>query len=104
MLAEGLARVSGKPFAPLVLERTRPTPSQGAMPSAKARRRNVLGAFRVPPAKRGLLKGRNVLLVDDVFTTGATLDACARALKRAGAARVDALTLARVVRAGAGTI
>ncbi|MCH8858104.1 MAG: ComF family protein [Proteobacteria bacterium] len=104
VLAKGLARLSGKPFAPLLLERTRPTPSQGAMPSAKARRRNVLGAFRVPPAKRGLLKERNVLLVDDVFTTGATLDACARALKRAGAARVDALTLARVVRAGAGTI
>jgi predicted amidophosphoribosyltransferase len=68
------------------------------MPSAKARRRNVLGAFRVPPGKTDAVKGRGILLVDDVFTTGATLDACARALKRAGAARVDALALARVVR------
>ena len=70
------------------------------MLSAKVRRRNVLGAFRVPPAKTARVKGRAILLIDDVFTTGATLDACARALKRAGAARVDALTMARVVRPG----
>jgi predicted amidophosphoribosyltransferase len=70
------------------------------MPSAKARRRNVLGAFQVPAAKAARVEGRTILLVDDVFTTGATLDACARALKRAGAVRVDALTMARVVRPG----
>ncbi len=98
ILAQGLARLSGRLADPFMLERRRSTPSQGAMPSAKARRRNVLGAFRVPDEKRAKLKSANVLLVDDVFTTGATLDACARALKRAGAARVDALTLARVVR------
>ena len=100
ILAERLARASGRPHDPLVLERKRPTPSQGKMPSAKARRRNVLGAFRVPSTKTASVKGRAVLLIDDVFTTGATLDACARALKRAGAARVDALTMARVVRPG----
>jgi ComF family protein len=98
ILAERLAQTCGRPHDPLALERRRATKSQGEMPSAKARRRNVLGAFQVPKSKIGAVKGRNVLLVDDVFTTGATLDACARALKRAGARRVDALALARVVR------
>lgn len=100
LLAEQLSRWSGKPHLPLLLQRTRPTPSQGEMTSAKARRRNVLGAFKIPPGSRENLRGRRVLLVDDVFTTGATLDACARALKRAGVARVEVLTLARVVRPG----
>jgi ComF family protein len=104
ILSKGLARLSGRPHDPLLLMRKRATPSQGEMPSAKARRRNVLGAFGVRPEKAGQLDGRNILIVDDVFTTGATLNACARALKRAGAARVDALTLARVVRAGSSDI
>jgi ComF family protein len=104
VLADRLSRFAGCALDPLLLERKRATKSQGEMPSAKARRRNVLGAFRVRPERAEQLKGRNVLLVDDVFTTGATLSACARALKRAGAARVDALTLARVVRAAASDI
>jgi predicted amidophosphoribosyltransferase len=57
----------------------------------------VLGAFRVP--ERGRVAGRNILLVDDVVTTGATAEAAARALKRAGAGKVRILALARVVRA-----
>jgi predicted amidophosphoribosyltransferase len=67
------------------------------MTGAKARRRNVLGAFKVSdPAK---VKGKRVLLLDDVLTTGATVEACARALKRAGSECVHVLVLARVVNA-----
>jgi predicted amidophosphoribosyltransferase len=84
-------------FDPFALVRSRATPSQGATASAKARRRNVLGAFKVPDPAR--VKGKNVLLLDDVMTTGATVQACARALKRAGVARVHVLALARVVKA-----
>ena len=82
---------------PLALARSRATPSQGAMPSAKARRRNVQRAFTVPDPER--VAGRRILLVDDVVTTGATAQACARALKRAGAQAVHVLALARVVKA-----
>jgi predicted amidophosphoribosyltransferase len=72
------------------------------MPSARARRRNVLSAFKVP--EPGRVAGRRVLLVDDVITTGATAEACARALRRAGAADIAVLTLARVVKASEGFI
>lgn len=97
-LARGVSRLTAIPMEPLVLERRKPTPSQGAMPSAEARRRNVRGAFQVPKPCRAVVKGKRVLLVDDVLTTGATASASARALKRAGAASVFVLALARVVR------
>jgi ComF family protein len=97
-LARVLGRQSGKAVAPLALVRVRATPSQGEMPSAKARRRNMRGAFQVPPGKRAAVEGKAVMLIDDVLTTGATVEACARALKRAGAAKVHVLALARVVR------
>ncbi|HWA29670.1 MAG TPA: ComF family protein [Rhizomicrobium sp.] len=98
LLARALAKRTNKPYAPLVLKRTRPTPSQGDMRSAKARRKNVRGAFKVDSTRAEMVKGRSILLMDDVLTTGATVDACARALKRAGAAKVAVLTLARVAR------
>jgi len=104
ILAQRLARLTGKQADLLILRKIRETPSQGEMPSAKARRRNVRGAFRVPPEAAPVLRGKSVLLIDDVFTTGATIDACARALKRAGAAKVLVLTLARVVRATASLV
>jgi ComF family protein len=77
------------------LRRSRFTPAQAGLSHA-GRRRNVAGAFAVP--RNVDVTGRRVLLVDDVFTTGATLTACARALKRAGARYVAVLTLARVDR------
>src|SRR5512146_648580 len=67
VMAAKLAQLSGRAFDPLALERKRPTRSQGEMPSAKARRRNVLGAFRVPPQKLAGIRHRNVLVVDDVY-------------------------------------
>lgn len=98
LLAKRISRGSGKPLQAFALTRIRATPSQGEMVSAKARRRNVRGVFRVEPKYREALAGNTVLLVDDVLTTGATVAACARTLKRSGAARVLVLTLARVVR------
>jgi len=96
-LARRLGRDRDIAVDPFVLVRSRATPSQGSQPSAKARRRNVQRAFQVPDPAR--VAGRRILLLDDVVTTGATVDACARALKRAGAQGVSVLALARVVKA-----
>jgi len=89
------ARSSGARLAVDVLKRTRATPIQGGL-SAAGRRRNVQGAFRVRRSREGLVKDQKILLVDDVLTTGATVEARSRALRRAGASCVDVLTLARV--------
>jgi len=97
-LARALARLAGRPAQMQMLVREKKTPSQGEMPSAQARRRNVQGAFAVPVAHRQSLAGKAVLLVDDVLTTGATVEACAATLKRAGARKVHIVALARVVR------
>ncbi len=96
-LAEALSRRTRVPVAVDALKRIRRTPTQGGL-SARARRRNMAGAFVLRPQRAGLVQGKRVLLVDDVLTTGATLSACTRALKRAGARHVDVLVLARVVR------
>lgn len=97
LLAKALAVRTAKPFDPDALERIRSTDTQAGK-SASGRARNVAGAFQVRPEAAGRLRGASVVVVDDVRTTGATLDAAARALRRAGAARVDAVTLLRVVR------
>lgn len=96
LLARTAAQETDRSFASDLLVRRRRTKPQRAGLAARAR--NVAGAFIVPPARREAVEGRRVLLVDDVRTTGATLEACARALKAAGAKSVDALTLALVVR------
>ncbi|MBM3566711.1 MAG: ComF family protein, partial [Alphaproteobacteria bacterium] len=67
--------------------------------SPSARERNLRGAIAVPDGARARVAGRRILLIDDVLTTGATANACARALLAAGASAVDVLTLARVVKA-----
>ena len=97
LLAAAIGRVGAKPMWPELLVRRRRTRSQGGL-SALGRSRNVRGAFAVRERDRQRLQGRRVLLIDDVYTTGATLREGARVLHRAGAGAVDVLTLARVVR------
>ncbi len=84
------------PVAHGVLKRVKPTPQQVGL-SQTERAANVQGAFAVPAGDKAAVAGRRLLLVDDVLTSGATVDACARALLRAGAAQVDVLVFARVV-------
>jgi len=98
LLARALSKISEPLFDPDILMRRRATATQGGR-SAAGRRRNVQGAFRVREAALERVKGAKIVLIDDVMTTGATLESCARTLKRAGAAQVSALTLARVVKA-----
>jgi len=94
-LGASLSRLSGVPHDPLALQRLRSTRRQVGL-SALQREENVRGAFRVPDEKRARISGQTVLLVDDVYTSGATAKAATRALLRAGAAAVDVLTFARV--------
>ncbi len=94
LIAKPLARLLGIPFRSYLLVRTRPRPSQLRL-TRRERWETVRGAYATH--KTAQVDKLRVLLVDDVFTTGATLDACSRALKGAGAARVVGLTVARAV-------
>jgi ComF family protein len=98
VLAEIIAKASGKMMAHAALKRVKATPQQVGLDKS-GRAQNVQGAFRVPAACRAEVAGRKLVLVDDVLTSGATVDACARTLLRAGAASVDVLAFARVVTA-----
>ncbi len=95
VLAHALHEAGGPPVGADWLLRRRRTPSQGKR-NAAARAQNVRAAFAVKPGRD--VRGKRILLVDDVFTTGATVGECARVLRRAGARSVDVLTLARPLR------
>lgn len=103
IIALEVGRIAGRPVETAALERIRATRPQVGL-SERERAENVRGAFRVAPAGRPAIEGRRVVLVDDVLTTGATVGAATRALRRAGAARVDVLTFARVAPGGPITI
>lgn len=96
LVATALARRSGLPAELDLLRRTRATPPLKGL-GRRERALAVRGAFKAPPEARPRLAGRRVVLVDDVYTSGATASACARALKRAGASSVELLCWARVV-------
>lgn len=93
LLASRVSRRWGIPIAPRALRRQRPTPPQTDL-DADERRRNVKGAFAV--SRPRAVNGQHVLLIDDVFTTGATVSECARLLLDAGARTVGVLTVSRV--------
>ena len=95
IVARELARRLGADVDVDALQRVKPTPPLKGL-TMQQRRRTVAGAFRANP--KAELRGRTVVLVDDVLTTGSTANACARVLKRAGAERVELVSWARVVR------
>lgn len=95
-LARAIAQKSDKPFAPESLARIKPTQQQVGL-TRNQRQSNVRGAFKVPAENEIKIAGRSVLLVDDVFTTGATLNAATKALLKGGAIKVNVLTFSQVV-------
>jgi len=95
LLAAQLARMSGKPFDPLLLRRVRATTPLGEL-GARQREAALAGAFGLAPGAGRKLAGRRVLLIDDVLTSGATAEACARTLLEGGVAAVSVLAAARV--------
>jgi ComF family protein len=95
-LGRAIERASGVKLRGDILQRVRRTEQQVGL-SRPQRASNVQGAFKVSPERQGEMAGRRVILIDDVLTSGATVDACARALLRAKAAQVDVLVFARVV-------
>jgi ComF family protein len=93
ILTQEVARLTGLPIDAASLVRIKRTRQQAKL-SATDRQTNVAGAFQVRPARLSHIAGKRVVLIDDVITTGATIDACARALQKAGANQVDVLAIA----------
>jgi ComF family protein len=103
LLAKAIGQENGIAVADTALKRVKATAQQVGLSQAE-RAQNVQGAFRVPTERKAEVAGRRLILIDDVLTSGATSDACARALLRAGARSVDLLVFARVVDAVRATI
>ena len=97
LLAQAISSAGGPPVAVDWLVRRRRTPPQGRL-GPEARSRNVRAAFAIRPGRS--VAGKRVVIIDDVMTSGATLEECARVLRRAGAKSIGALTLARALRSG----
>lgn len=95
-LSRYIAKSTGKPLQPSVIIRVKNTHQQVGL-RANARRRNMIGAFCVPETKKTTIKDKHILLVDDVFTTGATVRSASKTLLRGGAGTVDVLTFSRVL-------
>ncbi len=95
LIANHLSKVYKKPVLYSTLIRSKSTPSQGHL-SERERKQNVSGVFSVKHSER--IKGKNILLIDDVFTTGATVNECAKILKKAGANKIFVLTFARAIK------
>ncbi len=93
-LGREVSRLWGVPMDPFILLRSRETPPQTQLPEGD-RRKNVRGAFTLKTEKS--VRGKRLLLVDDVYTSGATVKECSRTLIRAGAKEISVLTLARTV-------
>jgi ComF family protein len=96
LLAHHLSGQTGIKTSDTILRRVKPTPSQGGL-SPVERANNVNDAFAIADGKASELKDRHIILVDDVRTTGATLESCAGVLKQAGASEITGLTIARVI-------
>ena len=97
IIAQHLSKRTKIPFILNALERVRATPVQGYL-QPKERKKNVKNAFAVPEGIIPKIRNKHIVLIDDVFTTGATVNECAKALLKNGAGTVDVLTLARVVK------
>lgn len=95
LLANGVSAISGVPVSLDALQRVRHTRAQVGL-GRSDRQKNLAGAFRIPPEHEALVAGRRVVVIDDVRTTGSTLNACAHILRKAGAARIDVLTFTLV--------